>query len=1143
MFNVKTSTIRERTTNGPTYMNGRTCYRNGQVGDVLFDPEKGLIQAQVDGTQPYQVRVILNRDGAIHDTSCTCSAFTSYWGDCKHIAAVLLYCVDHFSGAKSDTGPQQSRKSRVKAREFIAQTNRRAQIYLNHNRQVLKLQVTLYCGNNPSTLPSIALAIFNGRLHPVNNLEQLLDAIARDLPIEIDESLTYDPFVHRFDTSDEPLLTLLLDAYEHDYKAAFGSATASRSEKTFVLNASRTAAFLRLAADQPRYRWTTLKGTETWPIRVSGDALPIRLLLSESTAGDGLFSLQRQPGPALLQLTASRNVYLVDDTFYLPSRESIRLLDPVLSVFSTPGLTSLTLSCDDVSDLIGLPSPVLEDICPIECAPELASRLVREPLRAQLCLSNEHDGLQADLMFHYGAWTMNPFSATTISSASATSTATATSSASATSSATVTNSTSSTFSGDSISGPAADPIIVRQRFAEQAICDLLEQSGFKRQGQAYLLSEFEAIYRFLDNGFEALNAAGVNLTDNQDHPFQILPAPDLTIDVDRNDENNELEMRINWGDLTIEDRQVYIQALRDQKPFCQSKAGRFRRVNHVHATEILAYFDLIESWGAKPTREKLMLPRYRVLSLVSLAGDFNLAGCQLTAEGLAGLDGLAEAGRSDGQPVKIAPQLVQMAADLQDPGQLTFRLPLGITVPLRPYQKLGFNWLCTLDYYGLGGILADDMGLGKTLQAIVYIAYNFRKKRKPALVIAPTSLVYNWQREFEKFAPNLPVLVIDGNRQQRSARLESIRRQACVITSYSLVRRDYPELAEISFSSCFLDEAQNIKNPETLNARSVKQIKAERTFALTGTPIENSLTELWSIFDFLLPGYLSSRRHFEALYEVPYWKDQNSGALTDLHRQIAPFILRRMKKDVLRELPDKIETRMICEMTPPQRALYDQYLANARQSFELEVAENGFAKSQLYILALLTRLRQICCHPALFLNDYKDDSGKLLLLEELIADALDGGHRILIFSQFAQMLMIIRERLAVLGHTCFLIDGQVPADERLAQVDRFNGGEGQIFLISLRAGGTGLNLTGADTVIHYDPWWNPAVEDQATDRAYRIGQENIVQVFKLYARDTLEEKIQAIQEQKQTLIEAVIKPGQNLLSQMTVDEVRSLFDT
>jgi hypothetical protein len=1093
MFTIKTSTIRERTTNGPTYMNGRACYRNGQVGEVNYDPDKGLIQARVEGTQPYQVRIILNRDGAIHDTSCTCSAFTSYWGDCKHIAAVLLYCIDHYGVAKGETVQLQSRKSRIKAREFINQASRRAQILQNQGKQLLKLHAVMACGNNPSTLPNLTLQVFNGRLHTVNHIEQFLDALSRDLPFEIDEQLTYDPFLHRFDPSDEPLLSLLLDAYEQDYKATFGSAAASRSEKALILSAGRAAAFLRLAACQPRYRWSTLKGTETYAIRVCESAMPIRLLVTESGGQDGLYSLARQPGPALLQLTASRNIYLVDDTFYLPSRETIRLLDPVLSIFAGPGAGTLAMSEDEVAELAGLPDSALQAICPIDFSDELLQRLVKEPLAATIQLESVQDGLKADLLFHYGSLAVSPYAPVLPSKTSG----------------------------------EHEKIIVRQKLTEQAILDKLEQAGFRRQGQFHLLSEYEAIYRFLDEGRKALEDTTVSLLDGSGQRFRILPAPDLSVKVSEQPENKHLEIKVNWSDMPPEDRPVYIQALRDQKPYCLCHSGHFRAVNHEHSGQLLDFFTLLESWGAKPTRERFALPRYRVLSLAGHA-----------AVTVSSQETSIRAGT-----IMMDSGLLEMARALESPGHQNYRLPHGITVTLRPYQKIGFNWLCTLDAYGLGGILADDMGLGKTLQAIVYIAAVFRRKRRPSLVIAPTSLVYNWQREFEKFAPGLRVLVFDGNRQQRAALLDTIARQACVITSYSLVRRDYPELADIEFASCFLDEAQNIKNPETLNARSVKQIRADRTFALTGTPIENSLTELWSIFDFLMPGYLSSRRQFEQRYEVPFWKDPGSDVLSGLHRQIAPFVLRRMKKDVLRELPDKIETRVVAEMTAAQRALYEEYLRSARQSFEQEVAVNGFARSQLYILALLTRLRQICCHPGLFIDDYAGDSGKLLLLDELIADALDGGHRILIFSQFAQMLQIIRSRLLARGLESFLIDGQVAADERLAQVDRFNNGEGQIFLISLRAGGTGLNLTGADTVIHYDPWWNPAVEDQATDRAYRIGQENIVQVFKLYARDTLEEKIQAIQEQKQALIEAVIKPGQNLLSQMTVDEVRSLFDT
>jgi hypothetical protein len=1099
MFNIKVSMIRERTTNGPTYMNGRTCYRNGQVSQATYDPDKGLIQATVDGTQPYQVCIILSRDGSVHDTSCTCSAFTSYWGDCKHIAAVLLYANDHFGEHPVSPAAPVSRKSRAKARDFLMQAHRRAQIVMNKDALPLRVHALLTCGSNPSTLPTLSLAISNGRLHPVSHIEQLVDALSRDLPIEIDDQLTYDPLVHRFDLSDEPLLQMLVDAYEQDYKSAFGSAASARSEKQFILNASRFAAFLRLAKDQPRYRWTLAKSQDSHPVQVLEQPLPLRVLLSESDDEEGHYVLQRQKGPLVSQLTASRNIFLVDDTFFLPPRDSIRLMDPILAAFASPGLNRLVISADEAADLAGLPETVLEAVCPIDFAPDVAGRMVREPLKARISFHSEHDGLSADVVFGYGQYQINPLAGGPLISRSG--------------------------------QAASDRLIVRQRASEQSFLDLLTTAGFRQQGQSFRLSELDALDRFLDYGLGKLENAGARLVDHRAQPYAVLPAPLLTVDLATDQEDPNLCINVDWSELGGEDRLAYVQALRDQKPYCQMRSGLFRRVDHEGTAPLLTLFDRLAAWGIKPTKDRLVLPRYRVLSLVSLSGPDEVAN-----------PATGPLPASEAPRIRFSPEILKMAGDLATPGQRAFRLPNGLTVPLRPYQKTGFNWLCTLDHYGLGGILADDMGLGKTLQAIAYIAYCYRHKRKPALVIAPTSLVYNWQREFEKFAPHLPVVVLDGNRQQRSARLESIRRQACVVTSYSLVRRDYPELAEISFSSCFLDEAQNIKNPETLNARSVKQIKAERTFALTGTPIENTLTELWSIFDFLLPGYLSTRKKFEAQYVIPAGKDQQPELLAKLHRQIEPFVLRRMKKDVLHELPDKIETRVICEMTEAQRELYQQFLGNARQSFEQEVQVNGFARSQLYILALLTRLRQICCHPALFLNDYQADSGKLLLLEELITDALASGHRLLVFSQFAQMLQIIRERLAHKGLDCFLIDGQVAADERLAQVDRFNAGEGQVFLISLRAGGTGLNLTGADTVIHYDPWWNPAVEDQATDRAYRIGQENIVQVFKLYARDTLEEKIQAIQEQKQALIEAVIKPGQNLLSQLTVDEVRSLFE-
>ncbi len=363
-----------------------------------------------------------------------------------------------------------------------------------------------------------------------------------------------------------------------------------------------------------------------------------------------------------------------------------------------------------------------------------------------------------------------------------------------------------------------------------------------------------------------------------------------------------------------------------------------------------------------------------------------------------------------------------------------------------------------------------------------------------------------------------------------------------IITSYALIKRDIEHYANRVFKYCILDEAQNIKNPNTIGAKAVKQIKASGHFALTGTPVENSLTELWSIFDFLMPGYLLNHNRFKSRFETPIVKDNNRAAMEDLRRHISPFVMRRMKKEVLRELPEKIEDKLSCQMTDAQRKLYLAYLLQARKEFQAEVKARGFEKSHIKILSILTRLRQICCHPALFIENYTGGSGKLDLLLEVLQDAIKGGHRILVFSQFTSMLHLIQRELNKAKIGCHYLDGSTPSEERMKLVHSFNAGSDEVFLVSLKAGGTGLNLTGADVVIHCDPWWNPAVEDQATDRAYRIGQKNTVQVIKLISKDSIEEKIYILQEKKRTLIDTVIKPGESFINKMSEEEIRGLFD-
>lgn len=372
--------------------------------------------------------------------------------------------------------------------------------------------------------------------------------------------------------------------------------------------------------------------------------------------------------------------------------------------------------------------------------------------------------------------------------------------------------------------------------------------------------------------------------------------------------------------------------------------------------------------------------------------------------------------------------------------------------------------------------------------------------------------------------------------------MQDISDYQVIITSYGMIRRDLPYYMEHSFDYCIIDEAQHIKNPNTSGAKAVKSIRANGYFALTGTPIENNLTELWSIFDFVMPGYLLGRTKFRRLYEIPIVRHQDRAALESLQRQIKPFIMRRLKKNVLKELPDKIESYMVCDLNEEQKRLYLAYAAQAKADIVRLEEEKGFGKSRIEILSIITRLRQLCCHPAMFIEDYQEGSGKLDALMELVENALQSGRRILIFSQFTSMLNIISETLERMEVEHFYLDGSVSSVKRLDMTYAFNHGMRDVFLISLKAGGTGLNLATADMVIHVDPWWNPAVENQATDRAHRIGQNKIVQVVKLVTRGTIEEKICRLQEKKREMINSVVEDGEMMLSSMTLEEIQALFE-
>ncbi len=475
-------------------------------------------------------------------------------------------------------------------------------------------------------------------------------------------------------------------------------------------------------------------------------------------------------------------------------------------------------------------------------------------------------------------------------------------------------------------------------------------------------------------------------------------------------------------------------------------------------------------------------------------------------------------------------------------------LSAGMEAVLRPYQKQAVYWLRFLEKNGLAGILADEMGLGKTLETLAWLQLvraRAEAQGRPALIVCPTSLVENWAEEAGRFAPDLRVLPLRGG--DRHEKWELIASHHVVVTSYALMRRDIERYHDHEFAAVVLDEAQHIKNRSTQNAIAAKKLKAFHRLVLTGTPIENSVADLWSIMDFLMPAYLGGPQRFRDQYELPIARGGADADLAQskLRRKLHPFLLRRLKKDVAADLPPKISRVATCLLTADQQMVYQQYLTASRLRLTELVRTSGFQRARMEIFKTLLRLRQICCHLELLkLADLKSQypSGKMDLFFELLDEALDGGHRVLVFSQFTSMLAILRRELEQRERRYCYLDGAT--QDRMTVVRQFNTDASiPVFLISLKAGGTGLNLTGADTVIHFDPWWNPAVEDQATDRAYRIGQRRTVYSIKLITKGTVEEKVLALQQKKQAVISATLAREEQFTQKLSWDDIQELLDT
>jgi superfamily II DNA or RNA helicase len=748
----------------------------------------------------------------------------------------------------------------------------------------------------------------------------------------------------------------------------------------------------------------------------------------------------------------------------LNSEDSNRLYE-LMQMLESSGANQIPIRKDQMSFFVEKVVPGLRRIGEVRINGDITRQFLNTPLIAKLYLDRVNNRLLAGLEFQYGNIVFNPLEG---------------------------------------KDPQTNSMLIRDTDKEDLILDMLDDSSFAKTDGGYFLHNEDLEYEFLYHVMPKLQklVQVYATTAVRNRIFREPARPQIRVKV-KKERTNWLEFKFEMDGIPEKYIRDILEALEEKRKYYRLRNGALMSLETREWEEIQRFLkagpiqdeDLEKGLNVPIVRGMQMLESFEDESLFRLEDSFR---------------GFLE--------------------EISTPGKVKFEIPDKLESILRGYQKQGFQWMKTLARYGFGGILADDMGLGKTVQSITYIASELsdvRKRQQPILIVCPSSLIYNWLSEFMKFTPDIQAVIIDGNKTERSKLLNDFSGIDVVITSYMLLRRDIHLYEKMNFHTVFFDEAQAFKNPLTQTAKAVMNIQADHRFALTGTPIENSIEELWSIFRVVFPELFQGLKEYSNLTSKT------------IARRIRPFLLRRVKEEVLGELPEKIESIDRVELLPEQKKLYAAYLAKLRHQTLKQLDKNTIRKNRIKILAGLTRLRQICCHPALFVDGYMGSSAKFEQLKQIIEESRFAGRRVLIFSQFTKMLDLIGKELAYEGIPFFYLDGQTPSQDRVETCERFNNGVRDFFLISLKAGGTGLNLTGADTVILYDLWWNPAVEQQAADRAHRMGQKNQVQVIKLIARGTIEEKMNELQDKKRNMIEEIIKEKSS--AALTEEDIREIL--
>ncbi|WP_025692111.1 DEAD/DEAH box helicase [Paenibacillus zanthoxyli] len=1073
---------------GPyAYQKGERLSRANKIHFTRFNPETNEYAAEVNGSSRHEIQLAFDWNGK-PNARCTCPNLGSFDTFCHHIAAVMIRIYELQLTGDSAAPPIAAEDLPGETPDYVENVHLAERILglfddkpirPIHNRTLVETRtpldvefiLKLLAYNKNTALFGIELKVGPKALYIVQNIASFLDQLVRGERYPFSPRFGYDPELHSFAKENEAVLRALIEmvrdraSYRETDRLHAVYVSGRSSDRMLLIPPRAWAGLLPLLTQAPKV--TLMDGNLKYDgICLSDEPLPLRFEFDEASSGD--YSLSVYGFEQFTVMEPYGAAFLQGKLLPLPAEQCKRLAE-LKAILEESGMHDIPIHSGQLESFIEKVVPGFMKLGSVSISPAIAERVTQSPLLAKLYLDRVKDRLLAAVEFQYNEVVINPLE-------------------------------------DSRKQLGSHRILIRDAQQERRIIEMIEQSPFTKTEAGYFMNdedaEFDFLYTVVPQLEKLMKVYATTAVKLRLHKLDTLPK--VSVQVSAAEQMNWLEFRLNMGWIPETEIRSLVKSLEEKRRYYRLPNGSLLPLDSAELQELSKFLKDTGLLYSDIAGAKIRVPLARGIHLID--HDFNA--------------------------LKLDRPVRRLLDNLRNPDNLDFEVPAPLKDVLRDYQKIGYQWLKTLAHYGFGGILADDMGLGKTLQSIAFIAsvlLEIRQRRIPALVISPGSLVYNWRNELQKFAPDIRVLIADGSQTERAEKMLRLAEADVILTSYPLLLRDVDLYAKQPFHTLILDEAQVFKNHATQTAQAVKSIQADYRFALTGTPVENRIEELWSIFSVVFPALFQDRKAF--------------GNLTrkEVSKRARPFMLRRWKSEVLQDLPDKMESIKPTELLPEQKKLYVAYLAKLQQETLKHLSVDGYHKSRIKILAGLTRLRQICCHPALFIEGYKGSSAKLAQLMEIVEECLSNRKRLLIFSQFTEMLGLIGHELSDQGIPFFYLDGSTRARERVELCDRFNDGEMDVFLISLKAGGTGLNLTGADTVVLYDLWWNPAVEQQAADRAHRMGQKNVVQVIRLITQGTMEEKMYELQHKKKHLIDEVMGPDQEAMPALTEQELREIL--